>query len=60
MRTPAIAPTVLLLMAGETGVEPEFADNITTKNASAAEPAQDLVILVTSDGAPSGPDDECR
>jgi quercetin dioxygenase-like cupin family protein len=43
---------------GETWVEPAFADNITSKNASAAEPAQALVILVTSDGDPSGPDDE--
>jgi quercetin dioxygenase-like cupin family protein len=38
--------------AGETWIEPAFADDVTTKNASALEPARALVVLITND-APS-------
>ena len=37
--------------AGETWIEPAFADNVTTKNASALEPARALVVLITNDAA---------
>ena len=38
--------------AGQTWVEPAFADDIASKNASNDEPARALVVLVTSDDAP--------
>jgi quercetin dioxygenase-like cupin family protein len=37
--------------AGETWIEPAFAENVTTKNASALEPARALVVLITNDAA---------
>jgi quercetin dioxygenase-like cupin family protein len=36
-------------LSGQTWVEPAFASDITTKNASAVEPARALVVLVTND-----------
>jgi hypothetical protein len=36
---------------GETWIEPAFASDISTKNASSAEPARALVMLVTNDDA---------
>jgi quercetin dioxygenase-like cupin family protein len=36
-------------LTGETWVEPAFASDITTKNASADEPARALVVLITND-----------
>jgi quercetin dioxygenase-like cupin family protein len=39
--------------AGETWAEPAFAHDIATTNASAAEPARALVILVTGNAEPS-------
>src|SRR5215472_5052482 len=38
--------------AGQTWVEPAFANDIASKNASNDEPARALVVLVTSDDAP--------
>jgi len=38
--------------AGQTWVEPAFADDIASKNASNDEPARAQVVLVTSDDAP--------
>jgi quercetin dioxygenase-like cupin family protein len=41
---------------GETWVEPAFANNITSKNASTTEPARTLIILVGSDAEESEPE----
>lgn len=43
---------------GQTWVEPAFADDITSKNASNDEPARALVVLVTRDDPPRDFEDE--
>ncbi len=44
--------------AGETWIEPAFAYDIATKNASTLEPARALVVLTTNDAAPAELDGE--
>jgi len=44
--------------ASETWLEPAFADDIITKNASALQPARALLVLITNDAALPEPDGE--
>ena len=44
-------------LSGQTWVEPAFASDIATKNASAVEPARALVVLITNETTSLEPKD---
>jgi quercetin dioxygenase-like cupin family protein len=44
--------------SGQTWIEPAFANDITTKNASAVEPARALVVLITNETSSLEPEDQ--